>query len=545
MIEIPPIYSPPMVSVQGGSVARPPQFKELRQRCYRDFELFVKEFFPHYCRYEMSEMHRRFCEIEEKPFRRGRNEAVAAPRGNAKSTFRTLFKPLHAIVYGYYKFIVVLGSNDAEATGKLKDIRAELLFNDHLIEVYGKLLDAKAAQSDFTTTNGVRIIARGRGGQVRGVRHGAYRPDLIIADDIESLESCNTPEQRQKMKDWFYKDVMGAGSSDGTTTISIVGTILHQESLLSDLLRAPAWHGVKYQAVKRWPSNMALWDRWREIYSDLMNEDRIKDAQAFYEANKEAMLEGCEVLWPDGENFYKLQEYIVKFGLASFYSEKQNDPFDPERQILDPDKAKRFDIVTPDSPRWPSQWPDAVAGEWAIVGDDIAPILNRDLNVIAFHDPALAESNRDDYGAIVVCAQDAYGYIYVVDAWVERRPPSTQIVQAHALCQKYGASILYLEEQGFQKLLRPLYDDESERCGFKPRIVGVTQHTNKQQRISTLEPWFSNGWLRMSKNLPAVLIDQIRLFPTTHDDGPDALQGCVSRLKRPGGVSVSQQGESL
>lgn len=53
------------------------------------------------------------------------------------------------------------------------------------------------------------------------------------------------------------------------------------------------------------------------------------------------------------------------------------------------------------------------------------------------------------------------------------------------------------------------------------------------QRISTLEPEITNGYLLFSESINPRLITQLTLFPTTHDDGPDALQGAVAQLKKP------------
>jgi predicted phage terminase large subunit-like protein len=58
------------------------------------------------------------------------------------------------------------------------------------------------------------------------------------------------------------------------------------------------------------------------------------------------------------------------------------------------------------------------------------------------------------------------------------------------------------------------------------------QHQNKYQRISTLEPDITNGHLLFSDSIHPRLMDQLTLFPTSYDDGPDALHGAVSQLKR-------------
>src|SRR5262249_55002334 len=90
--------------------------------CYRDFELFVLVFFLGYCAFPFSSMHRDFFKAETDPARRGRREVIAAPRGHAKTTFRALFKVIHAIVYAYEKYILIIGYSTPEAEAKVKDV---------------------------------------------------------------------------------------------------------------------------------------------------------------------------------------------------------------------------------------------------------------------------------------------------------------------------------------------------------------------------------------------------------------------------------------
>lgn len=518
-----------------------PANRKLREDCATDFGKFIKEFFysdkpkgNHFWG-EYSQMHQDFIKSERDPSRRGVKEAIAAPRGNAKTTFKMLIKAVHAICYKYHPFIIVVGYSDKEATDKTRDIRDELALNERLIEVFGPLVSPTAAMSDFITKNGVRVVARSRGGQIRGLKYRKDRPSLIILDDVESQESVNTPEQRAKTETWLKKDVIGAGSADGATCVIIVGTILHQESMLAGLLKTPGWRRSKYKALHQPAERQDLWDQWKEIYSDLeKGEQAQEDAKAFYQAHETEMLKGVEVLWPGGESYYQIQEFIIQNGIAAFNSEKQNDPFDPDKQILDPDGCLKFTVSWPGDDDWPTELDHG----YCVMLPSGSFRHSNDLKVIAFHDPALAETKKSDYAAICVCAQDVAGYVYVLECYLKRETPDKQITAAFDLGAKWGVSTLYLEAVGFQRLLKPLYKLEAERrealgLEFSLRVIGVQQHQNKIHRIGTMQPYFSNRWIRFNKFIDLVFLDQLRLFPTDHDDGPDALHGCVSRLKKP------------
>jgi predicted phage terminase large subunit-like protein len=555
------------------SAAETQELEDIRKECFDDFGAFIRRFFPGHFWGEFSAMHRDVIDLERNPLRRGVLEATAAPRGNAKTVFRVLAKVIHSIVYGYQPFTVIIGYSAQEAEGKVKDIRDELLHNEEIKRVYGQMLKKNAGTTGFIAKNGCMVLARGRGGQVRGLRHGKYRPTHIICDDVEELEACQSPLQRDKTKQWFTKDVMPAIQSgndeaivdamlemelddeenivippppQGTPDefkgdITFVGTVLHDDSLLANLLKDPSWERHKYKAVIQWATQSELWEQWRELYCNLDDPKAKITARKFFLKNREAMLEGTQVLWPEGESYYKLMVDKIKLGDAAFSSEKQNEPFDPDMQILDPSICPRFKVYTPQDPEWLEE-----LGEtgFAIVRRDGKAILSKDLTIIAFLDPALGKDkkkgggNKKDYAALVVCAQDPNGYIYLLDVWMQKQPPSKQIDAAYMLHQKWGFETLYLETVGFQELMKPLFKEQAKNWEYELRVIGVGQYHNKQARITTLQPYFVNKWLLMAENLNAEFLNQIKLFPTAdHDDGPDALQGAVAKLRKPiGGI---------
>jgi predicted phage terminase large subunit-like protein len=500
-------------------------------RAYTDFEFFIRYFFPEYCKYSFSSMHREFFENEQEPDRRDRREVIAAPRGNAKTTFKVLFKVLHAIVYGYEKFILIMGHSTPEAKAKVRDILSELMQNPRLLQVYGALAPVRGQTqgqgrwgSDFfVSQNGVMVMAKSRGTQVRGIRHGAHRPTLIILDDVEAPDRVLNEEQRYKTQHWFEKDVLKLIETGGGTNIVMIGTCLHPESLLSQLLQSPGYQGQKYQSILSWSKHTDLWDEWKQIFTDLSNPAREQAAQDFFEKNKEAMLEGTQVLWPEGEPYEYLMRMRVNEGIASFNSEKQNDPHDPNRQVFDMTIARRFHMNR-------DAYGEIVSFEHA--DGKVIPASDM-VDIVAFHDPALGEQLASDYAAIVVVAIDCHGYLYCLDAWLEKAKPDKQIQQAFQLKEKWQFERLYLEDNNFQSLLKMNYKDKQlEYLELPLRVIGVTQHQNKEKRISTLEPLISNGHLLFAENITPLLMTQLVLFPTSHDDGPDALHGAVAQLKR-------------
>ncbi|MDG6356030.1 hypothetical protein QAA22_11710, partial [Glaesserella parasuis] len=77
----------------------------------------------------------------------------------------------------------------------------------------------------------------------------AYRPDLVILDDIENDEQVRNPEQRDKLHNWLKKTVLPLGSADGKLDVIYIGTILHYDSVLNRTLASKAWNTAHFKAV--------------------------------------------------------------------------------------------------------------------------------------------------------------------------------------------------------------------------------------------------------------------------------------------------------
>jgi predicted phage terminase large subunit-like protein len=525
----------------------------IREECLSDFGKFIRRFFSDFLWGELSQFHQDVVDVEREPLRRGRLEVTAAPRGNAKTVIRVTAKVIHSIVYGYQPYTIIIGYSNSEARGKVRDVREQLLFNEELIRVYGPMLGKNdGGMNEFVSKNNCKVQAVGTGGQIRGLRHGRYRPTHIICDDVEDLEACQSQIQREKAANWMKKDVLPAGQSgqEYKLNITFIGTVLHEESLLALLLRDTSWHRQKYRAIESWAEREDLWGQWAAIYNNLDDKDAPETAKAFFLANEVEMLKGAKVLWPDNpdESYYGLMVQKQQLGTAAFSSEKQNEPFDPESQVLDPSLCPRFKVYTPDHPEW---MPELGTEGFAVVRmDTMKAIAGNDMRVIAFMDPALGRKSgrkqtmAGDYAAIVVCGQDLSGYIYLLDAWLKKAKPDDQIKAAFALHERWRFDTLFLETVGFQELLKDKITLEQANWELPMKVIGVGQHSDKRARITSLQPYFENKWLLLNENVDPEFINQLRLFPTVNDDGPDALEGAVKRLRSPRGFIGSSGNQS-
>lgn len=236
-----------------------------------DMSYFGRAYLPHYFIRKSPHFHEELDEIWSRGVMKGRNplkeakvisrlkgsrQVVAAPRGHAKSTNFTFKDSLHAILYAYKHYILILSDSSEQAEGFLDDIKTELEDNANIIMDFGSLKGDKAWRTGvILTKTDIKAEAIGSGKKVRGRRHRNWRPDLIVLDDIENDENVNTPEQRRKLKNWFDKAVSKAGD----TYTDIMYIVVRQDfELVIYLAEDAATDGVDAQATKLIEDMMAL-----------------------------------------------------------------------------------------------------------------------------------------------------------------------------------------------------------------------------------------------------------------------------------------------
>ena len=458
------------------------------------YEYFVNTYFPHYIRsQEKSQLHeylfKRLPEVLRAP--EGCPEAIGAPRGEGKSTQVTQLFTLYCIVTAQKHYCVIVMDSIDQAYPMLEAIKAELEFNPRLKTDFpdacgqGRVWQA----GTVVTANDIKVQVAGSGKKLRGLRHGPYRPDLTILDDIENDEQVRNPEQRDKLNAWLNKTVLALGGAGQKYDVVYIGTILHYDSVLNRMLKNPFWKSIKFKAMLRWPDNMALWDRWEALYRN----DGELVADAFYQTHKLEMEQGAETSWK-ARGVLALMKIRARDGHATFDSEYQNDP---------------------------------VAGDAAPFANALQywTALPDDLIYFGALDPSLGKAgNSRDPSAIVIGGwQRSTGKLYVVEAQIKKRLPDLIIEDVIRLQAQYRCQLWAVETVQFQEFLKTELVKRSAQRGIPVPARAVRPVSDKLLRIETLQPHMANGLilLHASQN---TLIDQLRHFPMAdHDDGPDAL----------------------
>lgn len=437
----------------------------------------------------------------------GCRRAIAAPRGHAKSTNLTFKNAIHAILYRYKHYILILSDSSDQAEGFLEDIAVEFEDNPLIIRDFGELEGNPWNSGVIRTTTDIKVEAIGSGKKVRGRRHRNYRPDLIILDDIENDENVRTPEQRTKLSSWFDKAVSKAG--DTYTDFVYIGTMLHYDSLLAKVMKKPDYKSVLYKGVISFATDTQLWAEWENIYTNLANEAHEADALTFFEANKPEMLNGSAVLWEEKQSYYKLMCMKVSEGEASFNSEIQNEPVDPESCLFNPEWFDYYNEAEID-------------------------FRTKEFIFIGAVDPSLGKNKRSDTSAIIVLAKNTKtGYIYVLKASVERRKPDAiidDVLDTHRqLCRDYikGFSRFGVEVVQFQQFFKDILAQKSAAQGLYLPVEEIQSLAPKHMRIQSLQPFIKNGYIKFNER-HKTLLEQLKVYPMgRNDDGPDGLEMAV------------------
>jgi predicted phage terminase large subunit-like protein len=451
---------------------------------------FARLYLPHHLKFPPSKAH---VEVYDLLFgilkNRGKKIAIAAPRDFGKSTMITLIYVIYCICYAKGHFIVIISNTASQAEKILENVKKELTENTKLMEDFPEIFEAgkkpkppRWTQSDIITRNGIEILALGSGQQIRGRRHGFYRPSLIIADDLEEGENSFSESSNERLKEYFSKSVLKSGSED--TNYIIIGTIHHRRSLLAELISEdlnPGWIKKPYRAIISWPTNSLLWNKWGAIYrykENFQGPSGPDEARRFYLANKAAMDEGAQILWPERWDLYNLMKMFEE-NEYSFRSEMQNSPLDISSMVF---KVDEFHY-------WDERYPSV---------ESLLQDLGRNAEFYGACDPSLgADPLRGDYSAIIVLARDKRDELfYIVTADIERRKPDKIIEDILAYHGRFKFTQFGFEANQFQVLMLQNLEKRGQEKGTPIPTVPLKNTGPKTNRIQSFQPCTKSGMLQ-------------------------------------------------
>lgn len=442
-----------------------------------DLLFFCKTYLPHYFTAEFGDFH---AEWEALTDIHDESVFVAAPREHAKSTFFTFGVPIRNICYVLRWFQIVISDTNDQATGFTLPIRLELEENPRLKHDFGSLRGRVWKSNDFTSKKGVRVLARGRGEKVRGLKHRQYRPDFVVVDDFENDENVENPKLVEKGIRWLKRAVIG--SMGAGYTFLMVGNLFHPKSVLSQFI-----------AEKDETGQFLYGSRIYRAWLDFGKPDQ-------------------RPLWPALWPPERLEKKRRQMGTVDFNAEMMNltgaeeSPFREEwfRYYL------RVEIV------------------------------NRTLLVASFVDPSATSTERSDFKAVItVSVERADQLIFrCLHAWIRRATIGEMFAAAYHQVDHYGGQI-GIEENMLKDFLHEAIQQEAKRRNRYLPWMPVHHSGNKRARIvGALSYLVEHGLIFFEKGHSDqdLLVEQLIYIDNknVNDDGPDALEGAVGLLQGPG-----------
>ncbi len=451
----------------------PPRTERLA-RAQADPFWFFQTYLPHYFSHPFAPFHRELLELLAPRGRAVVPVVVAAPRGFAKTTLVSFGYVLHQVLFGRRRFVVI-GSDTADlATDLTGYLRLELMHNQRLQEDFGPSCQVRGAAGDFITGSGVRVLARGRGQRLRGIKHGRHRPDLVILDDLENDKQVQNPRLVRETLHWILEAVYPALDPGGS--LFIIGTVLARKSALNIMLSSPEEPWCRF--VRR---------RYQAI-----------DAQG-------------RSLWPQRWPVEELLRQKRLMGSRAFNKEKQNDPRDEEGMFQE---------------QWlRSYHPRELAGRTLAVAGFLDPSLGEG-------------EAHDYKAIVTVGLDQGRGVFYVLDAFIRRCSLERMVQAVVLRAQRFSYLVFGVEDNLFQRLLLDEFQRAARQAGVVLPLKGVTHRLAKETRLAGLSPLVERGLVRFrpEHSDQGLLIEQLLHFPSPNlnDDGPDALEGAVGLLRARG-----------
>jgi len=403
-----------------------------------------------------------------------RNQIVlcSAFRHFGKSTIASFIDLLHKICHNFAEFIVIGSYNLKIAKQFTKAIKDQLETNQLLREDYGVLVGESQWQAeDFTTANGVRVLAIGSGTSLRGkidLKTGV-RPDCVVIDDLETDDTARSAYQSGNLIDWLFKGVYPALRlpESGGACFRIMGTPITPVSVITTLTN----------------------DIDRAI------------AKLRYSIFKE---DGTTPRWPALFSPEEIARIRRDAGVTAWFSEYLLSPLSSAFQLFQ--------------------------GKW-LRYVDVEQITDWDRTVAAC-DPSFTKFG--DFKAIIVVGlRKSDNRVYVRYVWCRQETVESLLKAIHDIQKTYDCDV-WIEDNTIKDFLYTAIKAYEKRHKVHLRVRGIQHSNKKEKRIETLQSPFERGLIVLpesSHSDVSVLIEQLLPYPTgKYDDAVDALAEAYNKV---------------
>lgn len=382
--------------------------------------------------------------------------SVVAPREHAKSTALTHDMILAELCFRVESYFVVVSATEDLAKDHLGDIAKVLRENDEVRSMFliqELEVDAKTEiVVRFTDGARARILAKGAGQKMRGLKWFGRRPGRIYCDDLEEDEQVESLDRRIKFRRWFNRALLPAGRRG--CKVRVHGTILHEDSLLSRI--------HKRNAKKRKPGAPA----------EALGEEQLKTWHTLFFKAHAGFDDFSEILWPEQFPESRLrairQRFIDDQDSAGYSQEYLNDPLDSDEAYL------RKEWFTP-------------------MREDDA---DKPKIVCAAADWAISKADRANRTSLTVGGMCVDNLLHFIGQRVGRWDTNDILEEVFAIQRIWRPDVFWVEHGQIWLALKPTFVKEMQKRNVWINFVERTPLKDKASRGRSLQKRMRSGGTR-------------------------------------------------
>lgn len=430
-----------------------------------DYGVAAKLFYPLRFRRPFDPLHNQIFQFLQNS--QSQLQLIVAPRGIGKTSIVNLVMPTVSVLSQVSRYVIPISCTADAAIEQGNNLRLALKESAFIQHFFGDLSTQEDAKDRFVVdVSGANtcIFPRGAGQQVRGRLYRHWRPDLIPVDDLEDPERTDSPSQREKKKKWFYESLMGCVEmEDPSWKIVVVGTLLHEASLLAELLDDPNWDSIELELCD---------DNFKSNAPNYMSDETIR---ALY------------------------QRYVDRGLVDGFFREYRSKP-NPTGEAAD-FKSSYFQRYTPGDVNLKSR----VHVENYVLCD-------------------LAKARREivgcEYAAVFPAVDFKHERIYVRDVIHGQMDIDEFVGQVLDCASFLGSDAIGIEVTGLEEYALYPFKKEMERRNTRLPLIelrstggGPDNEKAKRRRVGALLPFYRAGMVYHHPFNCVILEEQLNAFP--------------------------------
>lgn len=459
--------------------------------------------------------------------------AAAIFRGAGKTTVVTKIDTLASILYDHEAYHQIFSSNSRKAKKFLKDVKTMILNAIQAgFDIQIKKFRGKTRAEDKTLVwndTEIEVVvdgkyfcyveALGAGEDPRGGSFNFMRPTRQTFDDIESKKgqyAITSKSNREKIEEWFEGDCIPALCPlEGR--VFFVGTILHEDSLLSKILKDDEWKTLVVPIINdngksAWPDRFPLTDE----------DARAKERWYLINKKKKVKIRSIE----------QIKRGLFKKGMHNlFYQEYLCKAQSEEKKLFKNSLFKYFSHVEYSEELEELNIKDALQKKKVYVRKPLNIVKKDGTKINIAHTTRyatmdLATEKGKDKTVIITVAYDSQKNWYVVDISAGDWSPFDKSVYAIKAYKEFTPLKFGIEKASMQNDYFYTIAEAQEANKVKIPVQELSHGgISKNIRIGNLHPLFMTGkiYFNEADPLTAVLEAQLGAFDPEVEGSSDDL----------------------